>query len=66
MYAIAQGEAFVEKEGRRLGELQEGSAFGEMAVLGLTSTQSATIKAERMCDLQYLNSYAAGQSVLGL
>lgn len=81
MYAIAQGEAFVgalcqspsgcevEKEGRRLGELQEGSAFGEMAVLGLMSSQSATIKvekrrkrgkarqAERMCDLQYLNSY---------
>ena len=60
MYAIAQGEAFVgalcqsnalgcevEKEGRRLGELLEGSAFGEMAVLGLMSSQSATIKVEK-------------------
>lgn len=57
MYAIAQGEAFVEKDGRRISNLLEGSAFGEMAVLGLTSGQSVTIKAERMCDLQYLNSY---------
>lgn len=57
MYAIAQGEAIVEKDGRHMSNLLEGSAFGEMAVLGLTSGQSVTIKAERMCDLQYLNSY---------
>lgn len=57
MYAIAQGEAYVEKDGRHMGALLEGCAFGEMAVLGLTTGQSVTIKAERMCDLQYLNSY---------
>mmetsp|Transcript_98503 Transcript_98503/g.234506 ORF Transcript_98503/g.234506 Transcript_98503/m.234506 type:complete len:1850 (-) Transcript_98503:140-5689(-) len=57
MYAIAQGEASVEKGGQRLGEIQQGFAFGEMAVLRLTSGQPVTIKAERMCDLQYLNCY---------
>lgn len=35
----------VEKDGRRISNLLEGSAFGEMAVLGLTSGQSVTIKA---------------------
>ena len=35
----------VEKDGRHMSNLLEGSAFGEMAVLGLTSGQSVTIKA---------------------
>ena len=34
----------MEKHGTKLGELQQGSAFGERAVLGLTSIQSFTIK----------------------
>ena len=37
----------VEKDGRRLGEIYQGQAFGELAVLRLTSgpAQSVTIKA---------------------
>ena len=35
----------VEKDGRRLGEIHQGCAFGELAVLRLTSGQSVTIKA---------------------
>ena len=35
----------VEKGGQRLGEIQQGFAFGEMAVLRLTSGQPVTIKA---------------------
>eukprot|EP00439_Symbiodinium_sp_Y106_P083541 s1379_g23.t1 len=57
MYAIAQGHASVEKGGTLLGELQQGSAFGEKAVLGMMSIQLVSIKAESMCDLQYLNCH---------
>ena len=44
--------AEVEKDGRRISDLLEGSAFGEMAVLGLTSGQSVTIKAWSLLTLR--------------
>eukprot|EP00931_Biecheleriopsis_adriatica_P063993 TRINITY_DN38865_c0_g1_i2.p1 TRINITY_DN38865_c0_g1~~TRINITY_DN38865_c0_g1_i2.p1 ORF type:complete len:1895 (+),score=478.18 TRINITY_DN38865_c0_g1_i2:83-5767(+) len=57
MFAIAQGRAAVEKNGSYLGELKEGSAFGEMAVLRVSTSQSLTVKAEIICDLQVLNCF---------
>jgi len=57
MYAFGQGIASVEKRGMRVGELETGMAFGEMAVMGIVSHQALTVTAQTICDLQTINRW---------
>ncbi|CAE8629917.1 unnamed protein product, partial [Polarella glacialis] len=57
MYAFTKGNAVVEKNGNVVGEMKEGSCFGEMAVLRVVTSQPLTLRADTMCDLQALSCW---------
>jgi len=56
MYVIAQGVASCMQKKHMIGQIQEGEAFGELAVLRIMMQQTMTIKAEQMVDAQSLSS----------
>lgn len=57
MYAIHQGQAVVEKRGVSISEVEAGLCFGEMAVMGVATMQTVTVRAETLCDMQVLSRW---------
>eukprot|EP00928_Gymnodinium_smaydae_P025166 TRINITY_DN20129_c0_g4_i1.p1 TRINITY_DN20129_c0_g4~~TRINITY_DN20129_c0_g4_i1.p1 ORF type:complete len:2092 (-),score=290.03 TRINITY_DN20129_c0_g4_i1:73-6348(-) len=57
MHVILRGEVVVEKRGAFMRMLEAGHSFGEMAVLGITTAQSLTVRAESLTDMQVLSRW---------
>jgi CRP-like cAMP-binding protein len=57
MHGIYQGHAVVERRGQTIGEIESGQCFGEMAVMGITTSQTVTVRAETLCDMQVLGRW---------
>lgn len=57
MFAITEGRATVEKRNVVVRELDKGFCFGEMAVLGIATAQTLTVRAELLCDVQVLSRW---------
>lgn len=63
MFILHQGTAFAYAGGNKVGELSTGSVFGEMALLGIARTRTATIKASSLCVVQLLHSEVMGEAL---
>lgn len=63
MFILHQGHAFAFAGGNKVGELSAGSVFGEMALLGIAKTRTATIKASSLCVVQLLHSEVMGEAL---
>lgn len=57
MYVLNRGEMLIEMSGHEVGRLGDGSVFGEVAVLGLQATRSATVKVLRVSWVRVLYKY---------
>lgn len=53
-YTVTRGRAAVDRRGVTIGVIEEGSCFGEMAVLGVAPQQMLSVKADTLCDMQVL------------
>lgn len=49
LFFLHRGEATASIAGSQVGEIREGQCFGEMAVLGLSSTRAATVQCSSRC-----------------
>jgi len=55
MFVLVRGRCDVSRSELRVGKLGEGSCFGELAVLGISRTRTATVTCETICDLRVLD-----------
>eukprot|EP00930_Biecheleria_cincta_P032247 TRINITY_DN22380_c0_g1_i1.p1 TRINITY_DN22380_c0_g1~~TRINITY_DN22380_c0_g1_i1.p1 ORF type:complete len:1720 (+),score=390.07 TRINITY_DN22380_c0_g1_i1:389-5161(+) len=63
MYILYTGTMDVKVRGMKVGKLEGGMCFGEMAVLGLVKKRSATIIAISLCDVRILSRKSLEESI---
>jgi len=49
LFVLRGGQAILERHGRRVAEMQEGTPFGELAMLGIVRRRTATVRAVTFC-----------------
>jgi len=55
MYGIHSGHVVVEQRGVCVGDVECGCCFGEMAVFGVATLQTVSVRAHTICDMQVLH-----------
>eukprot|EP00746_Dinoflagellata_sp_MGD_P009179 gnl/MRDRNA2_/MRDRNA2_118555_c0_seq1.p1 gnl/MRDRNA2_/MRDRNA2_118555_c0~~gnl/MRDRNA2_/MRDRNA2_118555_c0_seq1.p1 ORF type:complete len:1258 (+),score=200.52 gnl/MRDRNA2_/MRDRNA2_118555_c0_seq1:167-3940(+) len=55
---LNRGSVVVTVASRKVAELKDGAVFGELAVLGISETRSATVQAVSLCKVQVLHRVA--------
>ncbi|CAJ1381023.1 unnamed protein product [Effrenium voratum] len=63
MYILYSGAMDVKVKGIKVGSLDGGMFFGEMAVLGLVKKRSATIVAKSLCDVRILSRKSLEEAI---
>ncbi|CAK9103163.1 cAMP-dependent protein kinase regulatory subunit (cAPK regulatory subunit) (Bypass of cyclase mutations protein 1) (Protein kinase A regulatory subunit) (PKA regulatory subunit) [Durusdinium trenchii] len=63
MYILYSGTMDVQVKGIKVGSLEGGMFFGEMAVLGLVKKRSATIVAVSLCDVRVLSRKSLEEAI---
>lgn len=63
MYILYTGTMDVKVRGMKVGKLEGGMCFGEMAVLGLVKMRSASIVAVSLCDVRILSRKSLEESI---